>query len=99
MQQRVNDDLVLHPFSIKIVKLQDIGHRVIIQSEVHAAETGDLIDLTFSVGISPQIVGEERAMLIRGVLRKAVLHEVDECLRYLDGEPVKEPHPVDDRTF
>ena len=81
------------------MQLRDTGHRVIIRSEVHAAETGEPIDLTFSVGISPQIVGEERVMLIREALRKAVWHEVDECLRYLDGEPVKDPHPLDDRTF
>jgi len=82
-----------------IRRIRDLGHRITIESEVYAAETGELIDLTFSTGVPPEVVGKERAKIVRHALRQAVLHEVDECLRYLDGEAVCDPHPDHARTF
>ena len=95
----INDDLLLEPFSLTFTGIRDMGHRLLIKSEVVAVETGDTIDLSFSVAISPEIDGESRAKLIRMALLRALEHELDECLRFIDGEPVQDPHPIHPRTF
>ena len=98
----INDDLELRPFSLTIRSVQDKGHRVIVTADVvdsEIAEHEEVFQLTFSVALPVIQSPERRALAIRSVLAKCVMHEVNECLFWKDGTRVVEPHPNNDDTF
>lgn len=89
----VSEQLKLLPFRFDVHHFEDTGANVVLQAKVHDV-TGKGNDfITFTLPISPSLRGQARAMRVRKLLAWALLHELNECLRFDDGTPVVEPHP------
>lgn len=94
---QINSDLVLHPFQITIYKVQDLGNRILVKGSAFDIKTGALLPLETSQSMPTDIDYQQhpglRTKLIRRALLEYLEHEMNECLRFTDGTPVKEPHP------
>ena len=90
----VNVDVSLRPFNLEIVKVEDMGTRIDITTRTKSVDPHVHFDtLHFHLAISPNLVGRTRARKIREHLLWVLTHELNECLRYADGEAIVEPHP------
>jgi hypothetical protein len=88
----VSEQLQLMPLRFEVTHFRDTGSNVILQAKVHDV-SGSHDSITFTLPIVSDLRGKARAMRVRKLLAWALMHELNECLRYQDGTPVIDPHP------
>ena len=85
--------LVLKPFSVNIRRVADRGSQMSIDTLVQCVEGRGEIPIEFAFPPPMRRDPRERAHEIKHAIMQMLEHEVDECLRFVDGTHVTNPHP------